>query len=81
MNKKILILLVVLIVSIISGCSKVTGQENAGNSESIMQGEVMKDEQLLMDSDKDVVDEDASEVIGKVEEIKDFMFIVTDEWL
>ena len=79
MNKKILILLVILTLSVIVGCSKVTGQEDSETSVSIMQSEVMENEPIPSDSDKDVVDEDASEVIGKVEEIKDFMFIVTDD--
>ena len=66
MNKKILILLIVLTASVgvIFGCSKVTGQEGSETSENIMQSEVM---------------EDVSELIGKVDEINDFMFIVTDE--
>ena len=79
MNKKILMLLVILTVSVIVGCSKVTGQEDSETSVSIMQSEVMEDELKPSDSDKDVVDEDASELIGKVEEIKDFMLIVTDD--
>ena len=79
MNKKILMLLVILTVSVIVGCSKETGQEHSETSASIMQSEVMEDEPMPSDGDKDVVDEDASEVIGKVEEIKDFMFIVTDD--
>lgn len=81
MNKKILILLVILTVSVsvIVGCSKVTGQEDSETSVSIMQSEVMDDEPIPSDSDKDVVDEGASELIGKVDEIKDFMFIVTDD--
>ena len=66
-------------VVVMVGCSKVTGQEDSETSESIMQSEVMEDEPIPSDSDNDVVDEDASEVIGKVEEIKDFMFIVTDD--
>ena len=73
MNKKILMLLVILTVSVIVGCSKETGQEHSETSASIMQSEVMEDEPMPSDGDKDVVDEDASEVIGKVEEIKDFM--------
>ena len=44
-----------------------------------MQSEVMEDEQISSESDEKVVDEDASKLIGKVEEIKDFMFIVTDD--
>ena len=81
MNKKILMMLAMLMVctGVMVGCSKVTGQEDLETSESIMQSEVMEDEPIPSDSDKDAVDEDASEVIGKVEEIKDFMFIVTDD--
>ena len=81
MNKKILMMLAMLTVCVVVmvGCSKVTGQEDSETSESVVQSEVMEDEPIPSDSDKDVVDEDASEVIGKVEEIKDFMFIVTDD--
>ena len=81
MNKKILMLLVILTVSvsIIAGCSKATGQEVSETSVSITQSEGMEDEPIPSDSDKDVVDEDASEVIGNVEEIKDFMLVVTDD--
>ena len=69
MNKKILILLVLLTASagVIVGCSKVTGQEDTETSGSIVQSEVMKDEPKPSDSDTDVVDEDASELIGKVD--------------
>ena len=68
MNKKIVMLLVILTVSVsvISGCSKVTGQEDLETPVNIIQSEVMEDE-------------DTSEVTGKVEEIKDFMFIITDD--
>lgn len=81
MNKKILILLVLLTASagVLVGCSKATGQEDSEASVNITQNEVMEDEPIPSDSDKDAGDEDASEVIGKVEEIKDFMFIVTDD--
>ena len=68
MNKKILMLFVILTVSVIviAGCSEVTGQEDSETSMSIIQSEVMEDKPIQSDSDKDVVDEDASEVIGKV---------------
>ena len=68
MNKKILMLLLLLTASlgVIVGCPKVTGQEDSEPSGSIVQSEVMEDE-------------DASELIGKVDEIKDFMLIVTDD--
>ena len=78
MNKKILMLLLILTVSVIVGCSKVTGQEDSETSVSIMQSEGM-DEPTPSDRDQNAVDEDASELIGKVDEIKDFMLIVTDD--
>ena len=81
MSKKILMMLAVLTVcaGVMVGCSKVTGQEDSETSESVVQSEVMEDEPIPSDSDKDVVDEGTSELIGKVEEIKDFMLIVTDD--
>ena len=79
--KKILMLLVILTVSIsiIVGCSEGIGQEESEPSGSIVQNEVMEDEQIPTESDEDAVDEDASELIGKVDEVKDFMLIVTDD--
>ena len=81
MNKKTLILLVLLTASVgvIVGCSKVTGQEDPETSGSIVQSEGMDDEPTPSDRDQNAVDEDASELIGKVDEIKDFMLIVTDD--
>jgi hypothetical protein len=79
MNKKLLLLLVILTVSVIVGCSKVITQEDSEISASIMQNEVIEDETIPSDIDKNAVDEDASEVIGKVEEIKDFMLVITDD--
>ena len=69
MNKKLVILLVLLAVSagVIAGCSKGTGQEDSETSGSIVQSERMEDEATL------------SELIGKADEIKDFMLIVTDD--
>ena len=68
MNKKILMMLTVLTVcaGVMTGCSEGTKQEDTETFESVMQSEVMEDE-------------DVSEVIGKVDEIKDFMFILTDD--
>ena len=79
--KKVLMLLVILTVSIsiIVGCSEGIGQEESEPSGSIVQNEVMEDEQIPTESDEDAVDEDASELIGKVDEVKDFMLIVTDD--
>ena len=69
MNKKLVILLVLLAVSagVIAGCSKGTGQEDYETSGSIVQSEGMEDEAT------------PSELIGKADEIKDFMLIVTDD--
>ena len=79
MNKKILILLAILTATVSVGCSNITEQEHTKTSDSLMQSDVMEDEPIPSDSDKAVVDEDASELVGKVEQIKDFMFIVTDD--
>ena len=81
MSKKIVMMLAVLTVcaGIMVGCSKGKGQEDAEISVSIMHSEVMEDEPIPTESDKNIGDEDMSEVIGKVDEIKDFMFIVTDD--
>ena len=80
MSKKILMMLAVLTVcaGVMVGCSKGNGKEDAETAVSIMQSEVMEDEPMPPESDKSIVD-DVSEVIGKVDEIKDFMFIVTDD--
>ena len=81
MSKKILMMLAVLTVcaGVMVGCSKGNGKEDTETAVSIMQSEVMKEESMPTESDKNSVDEDVSEVIGKVDEIKDFMFIVTDD--
>lgn len=81
MNKKILTMLAVLTVcaGVMAGCSKGTKQENTETFESIMQSEVIEGEHISAENDKNIADEDVSEVIGKVDEIKDFMFIVTDD--
>ena len=81
MSKKILMMLAVLTVcaGVMVGCSKGNGKEDAETAVSIMQSEVMEEEPMPPESDKNSVDEDVSEVIGKVDEIKDFMFIITDD--
>ena len=90
----LLFVILTVSASVMVGCSKETGQADSETSESIIQSEVVEDEPIPSDYDKDavdkevidtdvvdtdVVDEDASELTGKVEEIKDFMFIVTDD--
>ena len=81
MSKKILMMLAVLTVcaGVMVGCAKGNGKEDTETAVSIMQSEVMEEEPMPPESDKNSVDEDVSEVIGKVDEIKDFMFIVTDD--
>ena len=81
MSKKILMMLAVLTVcaGVMVGCSKGNGKEDAETAVSMMQSEVVEDEPMPPENDKNSVDEDASELIGKAEEIKDFMLIVTDD--
>ena len=71
MNKKILLLLGILTVSagVLAGCSNTTSQKDSETSANTTQSEVMED----------AAAEDTSEVIGTVEQIKDFMFIITDD--
>ena len=54
MNKRILILLVILTVSVsvIVGCSEVTGQEDSETSVSIIQSEGINDEPTPSDRDQ-----------------------------
>ena len=80
MNKKILMLLFILSVCIgvIGGCSKVTGQEDSETSVSIIQSEGINDEPTPSDRDQNAVDEDASELIGKVDEINCSLHLSTE---
>ena len=81
MNKKFLMMLVVFGVcaSVMVGCSKGPKQGEAETAGSIIQNEVTKNEQIQVESQEAIVDEDVSKVKGTVDEIKDFMFIVTDD--
>ncbi len=79
MKKKVLTMLTVLMVSagMTAGCSKET-QQNAGNSTPSNET-VQEDEAAEESGETENTDEDASEVTGTLDEIKDFMFVVTDE--
>ena len=81
MNKKFLMMLVVFGVcaSVMVGCSKGPKQGEAETAGSIIQNEVTKNEQIQEESQEAIVDEDVSKVKGIVDEIKDFVFIVTDD--
>ena len=53
-------------------------QDDSGTS--IQQGEVMRDDNAEADGTKmEAIEQEVSEVTGIVDEIKDFMFIVTDD--
>jgi len=79
MKKRILMILAVLAVStsIITGCSKETtqGTENGGQSSEDVQADNGTEES----GETGNTEENASEVTGTLDEIKDFMFVVTDD--
>ena len=92
MKKRILTMLLVLTASagVMVGCSQRPMQDAAASETSIQQSEVIQEDNIqeeviqegnvetegeLLESSK----EEVSEVKGIVDEIKDFMFIVTDD--
>ena len=82
MKKRILTMLVVVTVSagVMVGCTTNPRYEDAGTDGSTIQNEDIQDDQITVQNEevKDA-QEEASEVRGTVDEIKDFMFIVTDD--
>ncbi len=79
MKKKVLTMLAVFTVSagMIAGCSKET-QQNAGNNTP--SNEAVEEEDAAEENgETENTEEDASEVTGTLDEIKDFMFVVTDD--
>lgn len=82
MKKRILTMLVVVAVNagVMVGCTMNPKHEDAGSEGSIIQMEAVQDDQITVQNEgvKDA-QEEAFEVIGTVDEIKDFMFIVTDD--
>lgn len=82
MKKRILTMLVVVAVNagVMVGCTMNPKHEDAGSEGSIIRMEAVQDDQITVQNEgvKDA-QEEAFEVIGTVDEIKDFMFIVTDD--
>ncbi len=79
MKKRILIMLAVLTVSagVMTGCSEKTqqGAENGAQSS----GAVQEENGTAESGETENAEESASEVTGILDEIKDFMFVVTDD--
>ena len=82
MKKRILTMLVVAIVSagVMVGCTMSPKHEDVSTDDSTIQVEAAQDDRVtVQNEDVEGGEEEASEVIGTVDEIKDFMFIVTDD--
>ncbi len=79
MGKRILIMLAVLTVSagVMSGCSKETQQSTDNGIQS--GGTVQEDNGAAESGETGNTEENASEVAGTLDEIKDFMFVVSDD--
>ena len=75
-------MLVVVAVNagVMVGCTMNPKHEDAGSEGSIIQMEAVQDDQITVQNEgvKDA-QEESFEVRGTVDEIKDFMFIVTDD--
>lgn len=80
MKKRIFIMLLVLTVSagVMVGCSQLPLQDADAAGTSIQQGEVVQEDKAEAVKLENT-EEEVSEVKGTVDEIKDFMFIVTDD--
>lgn len=81
MNKRIYTIVLVLIISagVMSGCSQPPRQDSDISETSTEQGQVI--EEIFIeaeDTEQGTSEQEVSEVKGTVDEIKDFMFIVTD---
>lgn len=82
MKKRILTILVVVTVSagVMVGCTSNSKHEDAGSEGSTIQTEAVQDDQTTVQNEGVMeAQEEASEVSGTVDEIKDFMFVVTDD--
>jgi len=79
MKKRILILLAVLMVSagVMAGC---TEDKPQGTDNSVQSGEAVQgDNGAAEGGETGNMEESVSEVTGTLDEIKDFMFVVTDD--
>lgn len=82
MKKRILTMLVVVAVGagVMVGCTMSPKHEDVSTDDSTIQVEAAQDDRVtVQNEDVEGGEEEASEVIGTVDEIKDFMFIVTDD--
>ena len=82
MKKRILTMLLVLMASagVMAGCSQSTIQDTDASGTSIQQSEVIEEDNVEAEGTKqEKIEQEVSEVKGTIDEIKDFMFIVTDD--
>lgn len=82
MKKRILTMLLVLTASagVMVGCSQRSMQDADASGTSIQQSEVIQEDNVEAEgTNPEKIEQDVSEVNGTIEEIKDFMFIVTDD--
>lgn len=82
MKKRILTMLLVLMASagVMVGCSQRPMQDANASETSIQQSEVIEEGNVEAEGTKpEKIEQEVSEVKGTIDEIKDFMFIVTDD--
>lgn len=81
MKKRIYTIVLVLIISagVMVGCSQPPRQDSDISETSTEQGQVIEENFIeAEDTEQETSEQEVSEVKGTVDEIKDFMFIVTD---
>ena len=82
MKKRILTILLVLTASagVMVGCSQRPMQDANARETSIQQSEVIEEDNVETEgTNPEKIEQEVSEVKGTIDEIKDFMFIVTDD--
>ena len=82
MKKRILTMLLVLMASagVMAGCSQSTIQDTDASGTSIQQSEVIEEDNVEAEGTKqEKIEQEVSDIKGTIDEIKDFMFIVTDD--
>ena len=81
MKKRIITMLLVLMASagVMVGCSQRPMQDANASETIIQQNEVFEEDNVEAEGTKsEKIEQEVSEVKGTIDEIKDFMFIVTD---
>ena len=82
MKKRILTMLLVLTASVgvMVGCSQRPMQDADASETGIQQSEVIEEDNVEAEgTNPEKIEQEVSEVKGTIDEIKDFMFIVTDD--